>query len=299
MKYGEEVDLALIDADIIVYRSGFAAEHTFYTLSWDEQAIEFEGKRDLNAFVKKHEIEEFSIESRVHIEPLSHALRTVKTTISAIITATQPADVALFLTKGDNFRHDLATIAKYKGNRDNQRRPKHYLDIRKYLTKYYNTTICEGIEADDALADAQTDRTVLCSIDKDLLQVPGKHFNWVKNTYTLVRPETGIRNLWCQVLTGDKTDNIPGIFKVGPVTADKWLAECTTEEEMRAVCVEKWHDYLYGDSPPEWVIVSPAEGTVIEPRHYTSWNTDFDAEVFVDAERIVEEVYQMVKVGRR
>ena len=297
MKYGTEIDYALIDADIIVYRSGFAAEHTYYTLSWENEAIEFDGKRALNEFVKKHELVEYEVESRIHIEPLSHALRTVKTTISAIIKATKPADIKLYLTSGDNFRHDLATIAKYKGNRDDMRRPKHYLDIRKYITKYYDTTVCEGIEADDALADAQTDRTVLCSIDKDLLQVEGKHYNWVTDTKTLITPETGMRKLWCQVLTGDTTDNIPGIFKCGPVTAKKWLEDCTNEEEYLAICIEKWTEYLNGDlpkhTPPDWLL-----GIEKDKYGYARWDDDKVMQ-WSTAEEIVKEIWQMVKVGRR
>ena len=285
MKYGAEVDYALIDADILVYRSGFAAEHNIHTLTWDGGSQEFEYKKDLKAFLKDNEITEYEIDTRLEIEPLENALHTVKHTISTIIEAVKPKDVRLFLTKGENFRHSLATIAKYKGNRDDQRRPHHYEDIRKYVLKYYNTKECEFIEADDALADEQTDRTVICSVDKDLLQVPGKHYNWVTDTKVLVTPESGLRSLWCQVLTGDKTDNIPGIHRCGPVTAKKWLAECTTEEEMRAVCIEKWTEYLADNSPEWW-----NEGKAIH------WSGE---EIDLTPEDVVEQIYQLVKVGRR
>lgn len=285
MKYGTEVDYALIDADILVYRSGFSAEHNIHTLTWDGGSQEFEYKKDLNAFLKDNEITEYEIDTRLEIEPLENALHTVKKTISTIINAVKPKDVKLFLTKGDNFRHRLATIAKYKGNRDDQRRPQHYADIRKYVVKYYDATECEGIEADDALADNQTDRTVICSIDKDLLQVPGKHYNWVSDTKILVTPETGLMSLWCQVLTGDKTDNIPGIYRCGPVTAKKYLSECTTEEEMRDVCIEKWTEYLDNNSPEWW-----NDGKAVH------WSGE---EIDITPEDVVEQVYQLVKVGRR
>ena len=41
-------------------------------------------------------------------------------------------------------------------------------------------------------------------------------------------------NFYMQLLTGDSTDNIPGLKGVGPKTAEKVLANCTTEEELYA-----------------------------------------------------------------
>jgi len=35
----------------------------------------------------------------------------------------------------------------------------------------------QGLEADDEMAIYQTDDTIIVSLDKDLLQVPGKHFS--------------------------------------------------------------------------------------------------------------------------
>jgi len=287
---------ANIDGDIIVYRSGFAAEKTHYVLTWDDGGLtqEFIGKKELNAFIKENELTGYEVESRLEVEPLSHALATVKSTIATIINSTKPEDIKVYLTKGDNFRHELATIAKYKGNRDNLRRPHHYSDIREYLIKYYSAIVCEGYEADDALADAQTENTVLCSIDKDLLQVPGKHYNWVTDTKLLVTPETGLLKLWCQVLTGDKTDNIPGIYKCGPVTAKKLLADCTTEEEMWDVCVEKWEEHILGDTPPTWMSLKDDETKSVTYPHWEG-----DSMETVNIEHIVEEIYQLIKVGRR
>lgn len=293
MTHGKDIDFALIDADILVYRSAFSAEHNIHTLTWEGGVQEFEYKRDLNRFIKDNDITEYEIDTRLEVEPVENALHTVKETISSIINAVKPGDIKLYLTKGENFRHKLATIAKYKGNRDNQKRPEHYASVRDYLIKYYNAEVCEGVEADDKLADEQTDRTVLCSVDKDLLQVPGKHYNWVTDKKKLVLPETGLRALWEQVLTGDKTDNIPGIYRCGPVTAKKWLADCTTEEEYRAVCVERWTEYLSSDNQPAWVDHYGAELV------YTHWDSEVKEPVVTSIDKLVEEIYQLVKVGRR
>jgi 5'-3' exonuclease len=280
MKYGEEVDLALVDADILVYRAAFAAQKDVFTVVYNGKEIEFVGKLEYNKWRKekteqKGFVPQYTVEQTLRIEPISFALQTVKGMVSNILEATKPKDIVFFLTGKGNFRDDIATIAKYKGNRDKMVKPHYYLKMREYLMSYYDTTVVDGMEADDALADAQTDKTVLCSIDKDLLQVPGKHYNWNTEKKLFVTPESGLRALWQQVLTGDSTDNIPGIHKVGIVTAKKILKELTTEEEMRDMCVLQWCNYMEGPNAPDWV-------------------TDD-----TDPETVVEEVYQLLKVGRR
>jgi hypothetical protein len=71
--------------------------------------------------------------------------------------------------------------------------------------------LTDGFEADDALALAQTEDTIICSIDKDLLMVPGRHYNWRKEEFTDVTYESGVKWFCTQLLQGDwSTDSIIG-----------------------------------------------------------------------------------------
>jgi len=215
--------------------------------------------------------------------------------------ATRADKYVVYLTKGDNFRHKLATMAKYKGNRDKAARPVHYDDIREYLLTYYDAIECVGEEADDALADAQNENTVLCSIDKDLLQVIGKHYNWVKEEKKLVSPEVGLRTLWEQVLTGDATDNIIGIQGCGPVTARKLMEDCAIEEDYRSVAIKAWTEHLSSNpelnerKAPTWIDYTEAHGDELFA-YYTDWEGNVRC---ATPEDIVEEVLMLVKVGER
>ena len=147
-----------------------------------------------------------------------------------------------YLTGSGNFRNDIARTAPYKGNRTAPK-PKHLQFIRDYLVSAWDFKISEGEEADDAIAIAHTESnytTVIASIDKDFLQLPGKHWNFVKKEMTEVNEAEALLNFYRQVLTGDRVDNIIGLKGIGPVKADKILANCTSRAEMYLACIEAY-----------------------------------------------------------
>jgi len=147
-----------------------------------------------------------------------------------------------YLTGSGNFRNDIARTAPYKGNRTAPK-PKHLQFIRDYLVSAWDFKISEGEEADDAIAIEHTESnytTVIASIDKDFLQLPGKHWNFVKKEMTEVNEAEALLNFYRQVLTGDRVDNIIGLKGIGPVKADKILANCTSRAEMYLACIEAY-----------------------------------------------------------
>ena len=150
------------------------------------------------------------------------------------------SDYRMFLTdsKG-NFR--VKIYPEYKANRV-QERPKHYNVLRDYLLNFEKAEVAWGQEADDLLGIEQTSNTIIASIDKDLKMIPGKHFDFVKNKHYEVSNAEGRHKFWCQMLTGDNTDNIPGIRGVGPKKAEKLLQGCSTDKEYKAAVCTAYED---------------------------------------------------------
>ena len=147
-----------------------------------------------------------------------------------------------YLTGKDNFRNDIARTAPYKGNRTAPK-PKHLQFIRDYLVSAWDFKISEGQEADDDISIshvANNYESVIASIDKDFMQLKGKHWNFVKKEMTLVTEEEALLNFYLQVLTGDRVDNIIGLKGVGPVKAKQRLAGCESAAEMYLACVEAY-----------------------------------------------------------
>lgn len=202
--------IPLIDADLIVYRCGFAG---------DEE------------------------------EPLEFKLQSVKTVLDGIMGMFPEAPSRrIFLSGKNNYRDKLATIRIYKGNRDPHNKPVYYDEIRQYLIDFQGAEVIDGMEADDKLGIEQwkcKDRsTCIVTSDKDLNCIPGWHYNWVKGeTYYQTLADAN-KCFWTQVLTGDTTDNIQGIPKVGPKTAEKVLAKTNGSWiEMYTAVAEEYKKY--------------------------------------------------------
>lgn len=204
---------ALIDADIVVHRIGYTTEQ----------------------------------------EDAGIAVWRCKEMLSDCINVVNADSYQLWFsdTLENNFR--LQIYPEYKANRI-QPKPKHYDRLKEYMVKEWDARIAHNMEADDALGIAQEGRpeweagatgeykTIICSIDKDLLQVPGLHYNFVKKEFQEVTPFEGIRYFYTQVLTGDSTDNIKGCIKIGPVKATQALLGKGTEAELYTKVVQLYLD---------------------------------------------------------
>jgi DNA polymerase-1 len=152
------------------------------------------------------------------------------------------ADYKVFLTGKGNYRNTLATTAPYKGNRPKEK-PEHLDTVRDYLRDYHPSVVSSGEEADDLIAIEATQRgndCVICSIDKDLDQIPGRHYNFVKDLHYTVSPRQGLVFFYSQILTGDRVDNVVGIKGIGPAKAMKALSGCKTELKLFEKCVEMY-----------------------------------------------------------
>lgn len=118
-------------------------------------------------------------------------------------------EFVIYLSGDKNFRKDI--YPDYKKSRVDKVKPRHYEWLKQYLLEYYNTKIVEPLEADDLLSINQSKDTVIVSIDKDLFTIPGHHYNFVENIHSYIDENTAFYWYCVQLLTGDRTDDIPGV----------------------------------------------------------------------------------------
>jgi DNA polymerase-1 len=144
---------------------------------------------------------------------------------------------------GNSLGRRKVIVPSYKASRPPK--PNFYLEhgdaIENYLlTQWDFIHSDEGYEADDTVAswaracrESKVDH-IVCGVDKDLLQIEGRHYNYDKRKQTLltVSEATAAYNLLKQTLTGDSTDNIPGLPGIGPAKADKILADMSPYNDV-------------------------------------------------------------------
>jgi 5'-3' exonuclease len=141
-------------------------------------------------------------------------------------------DYDTFITGKTNFRYETAVTHPYKGNRKSLEKPAHYKALREKLIAL-GATVSENQEADDDVAIASTQYNGwIVHVDKDLNQLPGWHYNPTKGEEYYVTEEEGLRAFYTQLLTGDRIDNIVGLYGVGPVKAAKLLKDCKEEQSL-------------------------------------------------------------------
>lgn len=153
----------------------------------------------------------------------------------------------VFDAKGKTFRDDL--YPEYKANRVSM--PD---DLRVQIEPLYETIramgwpliIEDGVEADDVIgalakqAEKEGIKTIISTGDKDITQLVNEHITVVNTMRDAFRKTddvldvAGVENKFgippskiidYLILVGDTSDNVPGVEKVGPKTAVKWLTE--------------------------------------------------------------------------
>jgi len=213
----------------------------------------------------------------------SYIVRQVDSILEACGSEVPPY---MFLTGEANFRFEVATVKPYKGTRPKEK-PFHLANARGFIQSRYNTYTSLGCEADDLMAMAMTSYrkqdipSIICTVDKDLLQVEGWHYRWEGHNFGEIKPhfvdslgnlkgeyEVGVSEktgkpfrrfipksllgegyLWfmAQTITGDVVDNIPGLERAGPKVAYESLVQAQTKQEALNIVIDLYKD-KYGEA---------------------------------------------------
>jgi DNA polymerase-1 len=156
----------------------------------------------------------------------------------------------VFDAKGKTFRDDM--YADYKATRASM--PE---DLVKQITPIHAAVramgwpilMVEGVEADDVIGTLTVQavshgmQAVVSTGDKDLAQLVNEHVTLINTMSNETLDRAGViakfgvppeRIVDYLTLIGDTVDNIPGVAKVGPKTAVKWLAQYDTVDQVIA-----------------------------------------------------------------
>ena len=177
------------------------------------------------------------------------AVRGVVSMIKRILEEHPKSPLAIvFDAKGKTFRHDM--YKEYKATR-----PPMPEDLVSQIEPIYKIIKAlgiklismEGVEADDVIGTLAKEAekkgliTMISSGDKDMTQLVGGHVKVVNGMSGELLDVEGVEKKFgvkphqivdFLALIGDSSDNVPGVKKVGPKTAVKWLLEYNNLENI-------------------------------------------------------------------
>lgn len=190
--------LLLIDADITAFSSATRAEEE---IRWDEDTW------------------------TIHSD-LNRAKESFDYLLGQYKEATGEKEFKLCFTGKDNFRKSISST--YKGNRKG-RKPVGYSALKEWAMETYPSFCKETLEADDCMGILATKfpgKTIIVTMDKDLLTVPGKMYKLNQDgtgEWYDTDLKTADYRFMIQAMTGDATDGYSGIPGVGPKKAEDIL----------------------------------------------------------------------------
>jgi hypothetical protein len=180
-------------------------------------------------------LDEDGEETTSFLSPFDGAKKILDDKIKLICKTLGTDDYFGYTGTGEVFRHELATLLPYKGNRADLITPLLLKQMKEYVVEHHNIELVTGIEADDACNIANVFdykrwkmmdkddkyKTIQVAVDKDTKGGEGFHFN--PNKDTEVREISGFGSLWLtakgdvdgcgriwlywQIAHGDSTDN--------------------------------------------------------------------------------------------
>lgn len=214
---------------------------------------------DIKKLLKAGKSREF-IETEIKEQSINRAYQIANDLFTLIEdTGIMIGDIEYYITNAPNsVRKRISPI--YKENR----KPNKWVNaIRKYLIEMDFAVTHPEYEADDLIFDRALElgeqNCIILTMDKDLKQIPGIHFNYYRPKVvnengekvsgdcvglSVVTKEESEYSFWLSMLTGDHGDNIKGIKGVGQKKGEAIL-KC--KHGLRG-CVEIEYKRHYGDN---------------------------------------------------
>lgn len=235
----------LIDGDLLLYKAAHASQSTMYGV-WESEEHCDDGASPFASFRLVREANDLVDREGGFVSPIvtpkpeEEARHTFRSCTNAVVDGVREyvgelSDVLFCIScpRRSNFRSKLPSYLPYKGNRTAPE-PYHLRMLRDYSVEQYVVLREESLEADDILGleSSVHDYPIMASIDKDLLTIPGRHYNWNKGTMTTITGEQALHNFYVQLYQGDSSDNVLGVPGIGPKKAERALTELVSEDEM-------------------------------------------------------------------
>lgn len=274
----------LIDGDVLCYRA-CEDRYTRRIANVDDfDAEEIAGYEKLTVYTGDVEFTDEENE-----DYLNRAFAVVEDMVRELCDLGFTTEFKMAVAGEGNYRKDIFPLYKANRHADPTKRNPFVPLLRKMAAEKGIATEAHGMEADDQIriwaaeCEAAGIPYIICSIDKDLKMIPGKHWLIHKREFFDSSEDFALRFFHEQLLMGDMTDNIQGVPGMGPIKAKAVLADCSTAAEYQEVVSQVYYSMVH-----QWKYALYLTGQLIYlKKHADDWFTldgwDFSKLIDVDA----------------
>ena len=199
-------NLAVIDGSLLAFRASAAGEKRsiiakhrasqhkkpFDNRTAFKKWLEETNQARVNNAKPKFEITEFEIEDVIDAPAVGISIKTCQSMIQSILSVCQATSYIIYLDEGETFRHRLATMMEYKGNRRDTIKPQNLPNVVEYLVLHENAKVVNDLEADDYINMHQFEgwqrtkagekyKIISVTFDKDAMGNPGWVYDYRKS----------------------------------------------------------------------------------------------------------------------
>ena len=262
---GNEKPTALyIDADSLVIAHSVVQDgrYVFVTHTPTGRTTEWSTVTEAKKWIKewvaekphKRSLDHFELDPRrEYVGSASFALKGFVGQVDSIIRDVKKAfpsveNVYVCIQGEGNFRKEIASkFVQYKANRAEER-PTCFVELKERIRKHYRNAciVIDGEETDDFVVRACYSGAVVAAIDKDIgSNTVGWLYNWKDQSLRYNTDEMRWKQFLSQMLTGDASDNIPGVEKLHEDVREKYgiktsgVGEKTAEKLLNGVLTER------------------------------------------------------------
>lgn len=193
----------LFDADMLAFRASAACE------------------REINWYGDLWTLHADAADAKAAVDDM---VQTITDKVLSHYNYTGEYEIVMCFSDKQNYRKKI--LPTYKLNRVGKRKPVCYQGVVEWVKEQFTTCQIDGLEADDCigiLATTKGTNAIIISGDKDFKTIPGKFYDFLRDTYYENTEEQADYWHLYQTLIGDTSDNYKGCPGIGAVTAKKLL----------------------------------------------------------------------------
>lgn len=199
-------NIAIIDGSLLAFRAAAGGEKRSIIAKHraSQREMPFDNRTAFKTYIEntnqkrideaktKWKMTDFEIIDVIKPPDIAISIRNAQSLLQSILSVCQAEDYIIYVDEGKTFRHELATMMEYKGNRTGKPKPANLQAVKDWLVVHQNAKVVNELEADDYInmhqfegwqrtKDGEPYTYISVTFDKDAMTCPGWVYDYRKD----------------------------------------------------------------------------------------------------------------------